>query len=81
MVAPAEVSRAAQQKARSKRTAEGQPVHSFRTLPEDLATIVRNQVVPRIPGARPFTIVTGPTPLQQQVLDRLGVHLWVYPVA
>ena len=75
VVAPAEVSRAAQQKARSKRTAEGQPVHSFRTLLEDLATIVRNQVVPRIPGARPFTIVTRPTPLQQQALDRLGVRL------
>ena len=73
VVAPAEVSRSAQQKARSKRTAGGQPVHSFRTLLEDLATIVRNQVVPRIPGARPFTIVTRPTPLQQQALDRLGV--------
>ena len=49
VVAPAEVSRAApQQKARSKRTADGQPVHSFRTLLEDLATIVRNQVVPKI---------------------------------
>ncbi|MCY3777816.1 MAG: IS1634 family transposase [Candidatus Aminicenantes bacterium] len=75
VVAPAEVSRAAQQKARSKRTADGQPVHSFRTLLEDLATIVRNQVVPKIPGARPFTIVTRPTPLQQQALDRLGVRL------
>ena len=50
-------------------------MHSFRTLLEDLATIVRNQVVPRIPGARPFTIVTRPTPLQQQALDRLGVRL------
>ena len=75
VVAPAEVSRAAQQKARSKRTADGQPVHSFRTLLEDLATIVRNQVVPKIPGARPFTVVTRPTPLQQQALDRLGVRL------
>ena len=75
VVAPAEVSRAARQKARSKRTADGQPVRSFRTLLEDLATIVRNQVVPKIPGARPFTIVTRPTPLQQQALDRLGVRL------
>ncbi len=75
VVAPAEVSRAAQQKARSKRTADGQPAHSFRTLLEDLATIVRNQVVPKIPGARPFTVVTRPTPLQQQALDRLGVRL------
>ena len=50
-------------------------MHSFRTLLEDLATIVRNQVVPKLPGARPFTIVTRPTPLQQQALDRLGVRL------
>ena len=64
VVAPAKVSRAANQKARSKRTADGLPVHSFRTLLEDLTTIVRNQVVPRIPGARPFTLVTRPTPLQ-----------------
>jgi len=54
---------------------DGLPVHSFRTLLEDLATIVRNQVVPKIPGARPFTIVTRPIPLRQQVLDRLGVRL------
>ena len=51
-------------KARSKRTADGLPVHSFRTLLEDLATIVRNQVVPKLPGDRPFTIMTRPTPLQ-----------------
>ena len=75
VVAPAKVSPAAQKKAQSKRTADGLPVHSFRTLLEDLATVVRNQVVPKIPGARPFTIVTRPTPLQQQALDRLGVRL------
>ena len=75
VVAPTKVSQAAQKKAQSKRTPDGLPVHSFRTLLEDLATIVRNQVVPKIPGARPFTIVTRPTPLQQQALDRLGVRL------
>ena len=63
VVAPAKVSRAAQQKAQSKRTADGLPVHSFRTLLEDLATIVRNQVVPKLPGARPFTIVTRAHPV------------------
>ena len=75
VVAPAKVSQAARKKAQSKRTPDGLPVHSFRTLLEDLATIVRNQVVPKLPGARPFTIVTRPTPLQQQALDRLGVRL------
>ena len=76
VVAPAKASQAARKKAQSKRTADGLPVHSFRTLLEDLATIVRNQVVPTLPGARPFTLVTRPTPLQQQALDRLGVRLW-----
>ena len=74
-MAPAKVSQDAQQKARSQRTADGQPVHSFRTLLEDLATIVRNQVVPKIPGSGPFTLATRPTPLQQKALDRLGVRL------
>ena len=75
VVAPAKVSRAVRKEAQTKQTADGQPVHSFRSLLEDLATIVRNQVAPKIPGARPFTIVTRPTPLQQQALDRLGVRL------
>ena len=75
VVAPAKVSRAARKKAQTKQTPDGQPVHSFRSLLENLATIVRNQVAPKIPGARPFTIVTRPTPLQQQALDRLGVRL------
>ncbi|MDE2928953.1 MAG: hypothetical protein OXT71_21415 [Acidobacteriota bacterium] len=55
--------------------ADGQPGHSFRTLLEDLAAIVRYRVVLKIPGARPFTIVTRPTPLQKQALERLGNRL------
>ena len=75
VVAPAKVSQAARKKAQSKRTVDGLPVHNFRTLLEDLATIVRNQVVPKLPGAPPFTIMTRPTPLLQPALDRLGVRL------
>ena len=60
-VAPAQVSESAQRKARSQRTAAGLPVHSFRTLLADLATVAKNQVVPRLPGAQPFTVVTRPT--------------------
>ena len=52
---PAQVSRAPWEKAQSNHTADGLPVHSFHTLLEDLATNVRNQVVPTILGARPFT--------------------------
>ena len=75
VVAPAEVSRAAKEKAQTKQTDDGLPITSFRTLLEDLASIVRNQVVPKIAGARPFTIVTRLTRLLQQALDRLGVRL------
>ena len=75
VVASAKVPQAARKKAQTKQTTEGLPVHCFRSLLEDLATIVRNQVVPKIPRARPFTVVTRPTPLQQQALDRLGVRL------
>ena len=42
---PAEVSPSAQVKARRKRTASGEPVHSFRTLLDDLATVAHNRVV------------------------------------
>ena len=74
-VTPAKVSKSAQAKARSKRNAQGLPVHSFRTLLADLATIAKNQVVPRLPGAQPFTAVTRPTALQAEALRLLGVRL------
>ena len=44
VVAPADVSPSAQD-ARRKRTASGEPVHSFRTLLDDLATVANNRVV------------------------------------
>ena len=56
-------------------TPDGVPVHSFRTLLEDLATIARNRVQPKLPGAPPFDVVTKPTKLQRQALDLLGVSL------
>ena len=43
-VAPAQVSPAAKNKAASRQTADGHPVHSFRTLLQDLATLTRNVV-------------------------------------
>ena len=75
IVGPAQVSEAAKAKARSKRTAAGQPVHSFRTLLGDLATIVKNRVVPQVPGAEPFEVLTRPTALQREAFRLLGVHL------
>ncbi len=52
-VAPAKASAAAKAKAASRQTADGLPVHSFRTLLQDLATLTRNTVRlgPAIPCA------------------------------
>ena len=48
-------------------------MHSFRTLLDDLATITRNTMAPRLPGAQPFQLTTRPTPLQTKVFELLGV--------
>ena len=74
VVAPATVSTSARAKAATRRTPDGDPVHSFRTLIDDLATITRNTVMPRLPGAEPFQVTTRPTPLQAKVLELLGVR-------
>jgi hypothetical protein len=71
VVAPARRSPAAEDKAHAKRTADGEPVHSFRTLLSDLATIVKNRVQPKAIRAKPFDIVTRPTDLQQRALTLL----------
>ena len=69
-VAPAVRSKAAQQKVRSHTLADGSPAHSFRTLIEDLATIVRNTC--RSPNASPdtptFEVITTPNTTQQRAL-------------
>jgi hypothetical protein len=72
IVAPAVRSERAQRKDDSKRTADGLPAHSFRTLLADLATLAKNRV--RTSGATPaeFYMLTRPTPLQQRVFELLG---------
>jgi hypothetical protein len=72
-VAAARVSPAAAAKAQSKRTAAGQPVHSWRTLLADLATLTHNTV--RLGEAPPITMLARPTPLQADVFHRLGLAL------
>ena len=74
-VAPAKVSAAAKAKAASRKTAEGHPVHSFRTLLQDLGTLTRNTV--RLGDAPPAAMLASPTPVQQEVFDKLGVPLTV----
>jgi hypothetical protein len=72
-VAKAKVSPAARQKARRKRTEDGQPVHSFRTLLTDLANLTRNSV--RFGDARPATILSRPTPIQTRAFNLLGLKI------
>lgn len=80
-VAKADVSPAAKAKALSRTTADGWPVHSFRSLLADLATLTRNTV--RLASGAPFgdgdtlpmTMLVRPTPLQQRAFDLLAVAL------
>jgi hypothetical protein len=72
-VAKAKVSTAAKTKAARKRTHEGRPVHSFRTLLQDLATLTRNIV--RIGRGARAAMLASPTPLQQDVFNRLGIPI------
>ncbi len=63
----------AQGKAATRRTSDGMPVHSFRTLLDDLSTIVVNTV--RLPGTEQarVAIVTRLTTLQGRALALLDV--------
>jgi Transposase DDE domain len=70
-VAKARVSPAARRKAASKRTEDGHPVHSFRTLLTDLATLTRNTV--RFDKDLCATVLATPTPFQQHVFQLLGL--------
>jgi len=72
-VAKARRSEKAEQKAYTKLTAEAEPVHSFRTLLQDLATLARNRIQPKDGSVEPFDILTTPTPLQQRAFDLLRV--------
>ena len=72
-VAKAKVSPAARRKATRKRTEDGQPVHSFRTLLQDLANLTRNTV--RFGDAHPTTILARPTPSQTRAFELLNLKI------
>lgn len=73
-VEPAQRSEAALHKVNTKRLDDGSVVHSFRTLLDHLASIVRNTC--RCPGLGPdastFTMTTTPNAKQQKALDLLA---------
>jgi transposase len=73
VVAKAQRSEKAERKLRTKLTPDGSSVHSFQTLLRDLATLAKNRVQPKDRSAKPFEMLTTPTPLQQRALDLLGV--------
>ncbi|MCP4330526.1 MAG: IS1634 family transposase, partial [Alphaproteobacteria bacterium] len=70
-VAKAKPSPAARRKAASKRTDDGLPVHSFRSLIADLATLTRNTV--RFAGKTTVEILAKPTPVQRRAFDLLAI--------
>jgi hypothetical protein len=74
-VAKAKVSKAAQRKASTQRIALGagevQPVHSFRTLLGDLATLTRNTVC--FGRQKMLTVQSTPTAVQRRALSLLGI--------
>jgi len=76
-VAKAKVSKAAYRKASTQRVDAGggeiQPVHSFRTLLGDLATLTRNTVC--FGGQKTLTVHAAPTPIQSRAFSLLGVEL------
>ena len=74
VVAKAQRSPRAKNKALTKTTDDGHPVHSLQTLLKDLATIVKNRVQPKQTDLPPFDMITTPTPLQRHALDLLAVR-------
>jgi len=74
-VAPAQRSPQAMQKMQTKRTDEGFPVQSFRSLLQVLAGLVKNRHQDRASRFPAFDKITCPNPLQQRALDLLHVRL------
>ena len=72
-VAAAERSEAALEKVTTRKLKDGSPAHSFRTLLEELSTIVRNTCEARIgnKSGSTFQMTTLPNPAQQRAFNLL----------
>jgi transposase len=75
VVAKAQRSPAAIRKQTTGVTPDGTPVHSFRTLLADLATLARNTIVTAVAPDLPLTVFTRPTTVQQRAFELLDVAL------
>jgi transposase len=73
IVAKAERSYAADRKAATKRTHDGLPVHSFRSLLADLATVTRNTMAMEQNRDATFVLFPNLTPAQDRAFQLLGV--------
>ncbi len=74
-VTAAHKSPSARRKSHTRRTAAGEPVHSFQTLMKDLATLSRVRVRPMKMKKAEYWMITTPTDYQQKALDLLGVKV------
>jgi transposase len=73
VVAQAPRSKTAVKKQTTGVTPDGLPVHSFRSLLADLATLARNTITTAITPLYPLTVLTRPTAIQQKAFDLLGI--------
>lgn len=73
IVAPAKRSERAERKARTLRTEEGFPVHSFPDLLEYLATLGKHRVRAKLDDPVSFDQYSETTPLQRRAFELLGV--------
>jgi Transposase DDE domain len=73
IVAKAARSNAGKRKAATKRTEDGLPVHSFRSLLTDLATVTRNTMAVSKAKNAAFVLYPQLTPVQQRAFELLGV--------
>ena len=74
IVAKAKRSNAADRKAATQRTEDGLPVHSFRSLLADLATVTRNTMAMTASPDATFVIYPQLTPVQARAFQLLGVN-------
>ena len=74
VVAKAQRSPSAITKQTSGITPDGLPVHSFRSLLVDLATLAKNTVVTALNPNHEFILHTRPTVIQQKAFDLLGLN-------
>jgi len=75
IVAKAERSDAADRKAATKRTHDGLPVHSFRSLLADLATVTRNTMAMAQSPQATFVLYPQLTLVQNRAFQLLGVNI------